>query len=792
MATTALVVAAALVFVAGSSPRTPSTNEAIRPPSIGSNRGAVTGSLVLPLTGTVQAGGLELGAGSDGTGMSKGVAPESSASGGTSSRGGPATNGASGDQSVDVPPGTGQTLDRLSTHVSPDGVVVSTFYAANTGASYGAHTPPSVVSPPVAVPGSSTGVSSGSGNSGSGSSGSGSSGSGSAASGSTVASTTTPVSPAPVGVKSSSTSTRPAPVPLPAPVPSPSPAPSGASCSPSGLLTLEMSDTQAVATFTEPFYGGYSDPLVDVEIGEFGVTEQRPATWVEAQVGPQAVEVLVQFADGATDSVAPSKGVAVLAHVGDASTTLGDGSKAYLEVLGAGGTLLARYSLGVGSPSSPVSSPLPPSTLPEPGSSQPSSQGTARDAVGRALHTALSCDEPPVAQAQAVYGGGAYEELGGAGSSGLAAGDRIVVKGVVFESSTSATVRYQVSSPDLPTAQTLYADATLVRGAWLLSLGSVAPGVQVAPANQDGDVSVAPGGPLFVHTGSGGVAVAVYRAESSTSSGSGCGAANCSGSPDPQCVPTGGTVEEITTPGAVGIESAPLFGNYSASVISVGLSIVGEAEGAPATVVSAEVGPAVQTVNLTIGGRTDALTPVTGVVDAVLSGAPATAIGPSGGSLDAVSASGATLSNIPLAVDASEPAPASSLPTTLPAAGTPPADPAAAAAAIDQVFETVFSCANSPLVRSTDIEDNGMFVNPLEQLYVGGYTYLVESVYATVNQVVFVDPTLADVSYTIRFRSDPTLTFDMIGSAVAIDGAWRVSYATLCAAVVLGGVSCSS
>ena len=498
-------------------------------------------------------------------------------------------------------------------------------------------------------------------------------------------------------------------------------------------------------------------------------------------MGPQAVEVLVQFANGATDSAAPSKGVAVLAHDGVASTTLGDGSHAYLEVLGAGGTVLAKYSLGVGSPSSVSSSAPPLSTLPEPGASQPSSQGTARDSVGRALHTALSCSEPPVAQAQAVYGGGAYEELGGAGSSGLAGGDRIVVEGVVFKSRTSATVRYRVSFPDASTAHTLYADATLVRGAWLISLGSVAPGLQVAPPNQDGDVAVAPGGPLFVHTGAGGVAVAVYRAESSSSSGgspgsssgSGCGGTTCSGSPDPQCVPTGGIVEEITTPGAVGIESEPVFGNYSTSLISVGLSIVGEAEGAPSTVVSAEVGPAVQTVNLTINGQTDPLTPVAGVVDAVLLGAPAAAIGPSGGSLDAVGASGTTLESIPLAVEASEPAPASSLPTTLPPPGTPPADPVAATAAIDQVFETVFSCANSPLVRATDIEDSGMFANPLEQLYVGGFTSLVESVYATVNQVVFVDPTHADVSYTIRFHSDPTLTFDMIGSAVAVDGAWQ-------------------
>jgi hypothetical protein len=364
----------------------------------------------------------------------------------------------------------------------------------------------------------------------------------------------------------------------------------------------------------------------------------------------------------------------------------------------------------------------------------------------------------------------------------------------VFTSKKSAVIRYEIVSPGVTTPQPLYADATLVRGNWLLSIGSVAPGLQIAPANQDGDVAVAPGGPLFVHSGSGGVAIAVYRAEASgaTGSSSGCDGQTCTGAPDPQCLPTGGTVEEITTPGAVGIESGPLFGNYTTSLISVGLTIVGEAEGAPATVVGTEVGPAVSSVDLTVHGHTQSFTPVDGVVDAVFAGQPSVAIGPTGGTLDVLDASGATVAHVPLAVDASEPAPASSLPGSLPAPGTPPSDPAAATAAIDDVFETVFSCANSPLVRADDIQDDGMFANPLEQLYLGGYTDLVESVYSTVNQVVFVDPTLADVSYTIRFHDDATLTFDMIGTAVAMNGAWRVSYATLCAAVALGGVSCSS
>ncbi len=580
-----------------------------------------------------------------GTG-SKSMAP---VAGPTSNAGG----GASGDQSVDVPPGTGQTLDRLSTHVSPDGVIVSTFYAPNAQVSPLEHP----TGPAVAVTGSPPSVgtsgSAASGPAASGSAASGSTVSGSGASGSSTSAggnTTGTASPPLVSTPVSTPMPTPVSTPVPSPVPSPAPVPGPAdSCSPTGELTLEMSDTQAVATFTEPFYGGYTEPLIDVEIGEFGVTEQRPATWVEAQVGPQATEVLVRFADGAVDKDSPSKGVAVLAHVGAASATLGDGTSAYLEVLGAGGRVLAKYSIGVGAPSSGSSpggtQPVPLPVSAAPSASQPVSPGTARSAVGRALETALSCSEPPVAQAQAVYGGGAYEELGGAGSAGLATGDRVAVRGVVFRSPTSAVLSYSVESPGVTAAPTLYADATLVHAAWLLSLGSVAPGLQVAPANQDGDVAVAPGGPLFVHTGAGGVAIAVYRAASSptTGSSSGCDGQTCAGTPDAECAETGGTVEEVTTPGAVGIESGPLFANYRTSLISIGLTIVGEPEGAPATVVGAEVGPAVAAVDLTVRGHMRAFTPVDGVVDAVLSGAPSVAIGSKDASLVAVDASGASL-----------------------------------------------------------------------------------------------------------------------------------------------------
>jgi hypothetical protein len=753
----AVVVAATAAWATGQSPDSarvglPVTKHHLPVPLPGTLRpDPVTGSLVLPLTGEVSADGLgDQGSASAGgtNSMASGRVPGSSAKV-SSPDTGDTYGGASADQSVDVPPGSSQTMHRLSTHASSDGVIVSTFYAADAPAPE----PPSTISPPVA-----------------------------------------PVAVNPsteVDDNLSDTSSSPG-------VSPPSPPariePTASSCSPSGELTLEISDTQAVATFTEPFYGGFTTPLVDLEIGEMGVTEGKPATWVEAQVGPQARLVEVRFADGATDSVSPAGGAAVLTSLGDASWTLGDGTHAFLEVRGEGGTVLAKYAIGVGTPRS--SGPVP-ATLPGSGTTLASPPPSAVEGVTSALTTALSCGEPPVIEAQAVSGGGPFEELGGAGSAGLSPGDRIAVEKAVFTSSTSAVVKYRVDIPGGSDPQSLYADATLVRGSWLVSLGSVAPGLQIAPPNQDGDVAVAPGGPLFVHTGTGGVAIAVYRAAQSNPpdhnfSGSGCGLRTCTAKPSTVCAPTGGIVEEITTPGAVAIESAPLFGNYSDPIIGLGLSIVGEAEGAPATVLGVEVGPDTSSVTVDASSGRQTIVPVDGEVDTVLNGAPSSAIGPKGGSVSALGASGNTIASVPLLVDSTEPATASSLPRTLPEEpGTGPSDPAAARGEIDQAFSTVFDCDNSPLLRSGEIQDDGMFANPLEQLYLGPYTSLVESVYATVGQVVFVNPDLADVNYTIRFHGS-SMTFDMIGTAVVVDGSWRVSYATLCAAVALGGVSCSS
>ena len=548
-------------------------------------------------------------------------------------------------------------------------------------------------------------------------------------------------------------------------------------------LTLEVSDTAAVGTATEPMFQGASGALVDVQIGEIGSAEDAPATWVLAQVGASATTVEVQFVDGTVDEAAvPASGVVVLGHKGTPTAALGNGSVAAVNVLGSGGQVLAAYGLGVAS--SVPSSGTAPTGLPAPGPVQPADPTAATAAVTSAVQTAMGCSASPVQRLQTIALGDAVESMPTfAGSAG------VTVDKVVFTSATGAVVRYHLDAGnDAGTGDVgpLYAAATLHGSTWQVSLASVAPGIQVTPANQVGNVTVAPGGPLFVHSWPGGTAVAVYKALPGSQSASGYGTG------DAACVPTGGVVEEVTTPGAVGVLSAPLFPNYATPLIGAAVSTVGSGEGAPATVVGVEVGSQVASVSVTGSGAPVTEAPVNGAAVIVLGGAPSTALGAAGSDLVVSDATGTALSTVSLQVETTAPPGPSSLPGVLPAAGPGPADPAAATQAITQAFEAVFDCATPPAQRVESIQDGSLVAGALEQLDTGPYEALASSIYVDVTQVVFESPTSADVSYTLRFHSDAQLTFPMLGQAFVVDGSWRVSYATVCAAVQLGLGNCQT
>ena len=263
----------------------------------------------------------------------------------------------------------------------------------------------------------------------------------------------------------------------------------------------------------------------------------------------------------------------------------------------------------------------------------------------------------------------------------------------------------------------LYAAATLSGDAWQLSLASVAPQIQVTPANQVGNVTVAPEGPLFVKRWPDGTAVAVYKALPGLQSQSGYGTG------DAACTPSGGIVEEVTTPGAVAVLTSALFPNYTSPLISAAVSSVGGAEGAPATVVDVEVGPQVTTLSVTGSAGTVTEAPVDGTAVIVLAGDPASTLVASGSQLQVSDGSGNALATVPLQVEASAPAGPSALPTTLPGAppagAGQPADPQAATQAISAAFAAVFDCSTPPIQRVQSIEDGSLVSGALEQLDTG-------------------------------------------------------------------------
>ncbi len=239
--------------------------------------------------------------------------------------------------------------------------------------------------------------------------------------------------------------------------------------------------------------------------------------------------------------------------------------------------------------------------------------------------------------------------------------------------------------------------------------------------------------------------------------------------------------------------SAALFPNYTSALISAAVSTVGGAEGAPATVVGVEVGPQAASVSVTGNAGKVQEAPVDGEAVIVLAGGPSTTLAAAGSQLQVSDSSGNGLGTVPLQVDTAAPSGPSSLPTTLPAPGPQaPADPAAATQAINAAFAAVFDCATPPIQRAEEIQDGSLVVGALEQLDTGPYEALASSSYLDVATVVFESPTVADVAYTLRFHSDAGLTFPMVGQAVIVSGNWRVSYATICAAIELGLGNCQA
>lgn len=127
-------------------------------------------------------------------------------------------------------------------------------------------------------------------------------------------------------------------------------APNDPKCAPPPLVEVQLSNAAAVSV------GGAAETAGDkpavLGFGEFGQAEGEPASWVVVRPGSATASVRLR-SGGASDTMAPQQGVAVLAVPGRASGGT-------VEALGADGAVLATLPL-----TGPLVPPMDPSCFPE-------------------------------------------------------------------------------------------------------------------------------------------------------------------------------------------------------------------------------------------------------------------------------------------------------------------------------------------------------------------------------------------------------------------------------------------
>ena len=567
-------------------------------------------------------------------------------------------------------------------------------------------------------------------------------------------------------------------------------------CLPTNYVTLEFSDGRAVASFNEPFFGQYTTPLINLEIGEFGLSENSPASWVAAQVGSTAASVEFIYSDGASDVVVPTNGLAVDGRLGNAASSFGGNKPPRIVIKSGTGAVLANYTFGVMSSPTQVTPPNQ-SITPSNGPSNPSQ---ATSDIENALKVALSCSEPPIERSLSVENGGSYESMTSISMLDFING--IIFNSVTFTSPTSAQVHFG-AQPDFnmlnsnqamkaPLIQlysnTYVADAIEVNGEWKISLGSFVNAV--TSIQQSGPRGLTSSTPIYTYSSSGLTAYAYLQ-----------NIPNVSNSvQNKACIPTGATYIEITTKGGIGNVSVPLFANYQSPLVSVTISTVDGPEGSPSTVVVVESSSSASKVLLKTPTNSYEVSPSNNLSVLVIPGEPSTVLGSSGSSISALDSSGNVTVTYSLSASTTiaNPKPTNnySLNPTMPAPGIQPANVAQATTEITQSFDAVFSCQTPFIERIQDIENGGGIVTPLESLYTSSLAAAyVENSGIVINQIVFVSPSDAFVNYNIVFRGTnqpPIGGFNnRVGEAKLINGTWEVSYQTACSAIALGGVSCT-
>ena len=133
-----------------------------------------------------------------------------------------------------------------------------------------------------------------------------------------------------------------------------------------------------------------------------------------------------------------------------------------------------------------------------------------------------------------------------------------------------------------------------------------------------------------------------------------------------------------------------------------------------------------------------------------------------------------------VAACSSSSSPSSSAPaSSAPASSAPASDNAAAAAEIKANWEKFFNASTPTSQRVALLQNGSAFAGAIS-----GLSHLVSGLGATVTSVTVTSPTTAIVKYTLT-ASGSTLLSGETGTAVYVNGSWKVGDASLCALLKL-------
>lgn len=264
------------------------------------------------------------------------------------------------------------------------------------------------------------------------------------------------------------------------------------------------------------------------------------------------------------------------------------------------------------------------------------------------------------------------------------------------------------------------------------------------------------------------------------------------------CNASGFAQADVSTPEAVGIATASTYSELPPGGPVGTLQIVGVGEGAPWNVAVVQAPPGTTVVRATFDdGGTDQMAPVDGIatllarttvpVEPPAEGAPAPRV-----RLTFVDGSGASTDAELRPYEEQEylyPPECSPPPEPLPEPGPEqPADPEAARAAVTDVFARAYAGLDAEQ-RGEVIDDPSGLDTVLDELAAGPFVEQVERARAEVREIVFVSATRAAVRYDIVIEDSSTFG-DRLGEAVLVDGAWKVTRATVCRDITLAGATC--